>query len=271
MVRSQWAGVKVLQQQSLAEHGSIFCCYKRKTWCVIVCNCSGVLLCSLRTDFSCLCWGCVAARMATWVVKSDGIWQEGSPSGTNRHHQKNGLGGATQECSAHSLCWCLSGFSRHTTFLEHLELNIPESYRKPTADSEKSRLLTPKSTPGRFIVSKSHGGKSFILPALLRWCWMRSLSSKELVLHSCHHHVDVSPSRLRWGSSIPDDFQRRPQSILLPWGRNFIINAHGCYQARLWSTGDWDGGTWFRRPMLDKKHLKLNFLCGRRDKTSQKF
>ena len=33
MVRSQWAGVKVLQQQSLAEHGWIFGCYKRKTWC----------------------------------------------------------------------------------------------------------------------------------------------------------------------------------------------------------------------------------------------
>lgn len=147
MVRSQWAGVKVLQQQSLAEHGSISCCYKRKTWCVIVCNCNGVLFCSLRTDFSCLCWGCVAARMATWVVKNDGIWQEGSPSGTNRHHQKNGLGGATQEWSAHSLCWYLSGFSRHTTFLEHLELNIPESYRKPTADSEKSRPFDIKIYP----------------------------------------------------------------------------------------------------------------------------
>ena len=50
------------------------------------------------------------------------------------------------------------------------------------------------------------------------------------------------------GASLPDHFQCRSKSILLPRRGDIVSHANGGHQTCLCLAVDWDGGTWFRRP-----------------------
>ena len=51
------------------------------------------------------------------------------------------------------------------------------------------------------------------------------------------------------GASLHDHLQPRSKSILLPWRGDSVSHANGCHQTCLCLAVDWDGGTWFRRPL----------------------